>query len=268
MDLTIRRQGMASTEKKYSVDEINGGVRVGYHTERNSFASGVLNLTGTSLYPFVFAGCPITEVHGPNITSLIQINMGGGNQSNAHFADCTYLTVVDLPKLETVAGSMFSRCSSLSTVNFPSATTVYGDSFRDCSNLITAVFPAVTSTTNTVVRFCSKLEKVDFYAPTQVTAAAFDSDAKLDTIIIRKDDAVCTLANVNAFKNTPFASGGTGGTIYIPKALYDHLEDGTSLDYLANANWATVNGYGTITWAKIEGSQYENYYADGTPIPS
>lgn len=49
----------------------------------------------------------------------------------------------------------------------------------------------------------------------------------------------------------------TGGTIYIPKVLYDHLGDGTSLDYKAATNWSTVDGYGAITWAKIEGSAYE-----------
>lgn len=87
----------------------------------------------------------------------------------------------------------------------------------------------------------------------------------LDTIILRPTSIV-TLQNTSAFNNTPYKSGGTGGTIYIPKSLYDHLGDGTSLDYKAATNWATVNGYGTITWAQIEGSIYETQYADGTPI--
>ena len=77
------------------------------------------------------------------------------------------------------------------------------------------------------------------------------------TLILRKT-SIATLANTGAFTGTPFASGGSGGTIYIPKALYDHLGDGTSLDYKAASNWSTVNGYGTITWAKLEGSPYES----------
>lgn len=88
----------------------------------------------------------------------------------------------------------------------------------------------------------------------------------LSTIILRRTNGICGLPNINCFNNTPFKSGGAGGTIYIPKALYDHLGDGTALDYKAATNWSTINGYGTITWAKIEGSIYENAYADGTPI--
>lgn len=93
----------------------------------------------------------------------------------------------------------------------------------------------------------------------------FNGATNLDTLIIRKT-TIPTLQSVNAFNNTKFKSGGAGGTIYIPEELYDHLGDDSSLDYQKVTNWATVYGYGTITWAKIEGSEYENYYADGTPI--
>lgn len=87
---------------------------------------------------------------------------------------------------------------------------------------------------------------------------------KVDTLIIRTK-TIPTLQNVNAFNNNVFKSGGTGGSIYIPKVLYDALGTGVN-DYTSAANWSTVNGYGTITWKQIEGSEYENYYADGTPI--
>ena len=87
----------------------------------------------------------------------------------------------------------------------------------------------------------------------------------MDTLIIRGTSR-SQLININALSNTPFKNGGGGGTIYIPKALYDHLGDGTSLDYKSATNWSTVDGYGTITWAQIEGSEFEQYYADGTPI--
>ena len=98
-------------------------------------------------------------------------------------------------------------------------------------------------------------------------ANCFNNCSILGTLILRPTTVVM-LRNINCFGNTRFKSGGSGGTIYIPKALYDHLGDGTSDDYKAASNWSTVEGYGTITWAKIEGSQYENYYADGTPIPT
>lgn len=96
----------------------------------------------------------------------------------------------------------------------------------------------------------------------------FYGDNKLTTVILR-GSAIVPLGNVSAFNTcNPWKSGGTGGTIYIPKALYDHLGDNSSLDYKAATNWSTLNGYGTITWAQIEGSYYETHYADGTTIPS
>ena len=99
---------------------------------------------------------------------------------------------------------------------------------------------------------------------TQVYGNTFSGCSALTTLVLRGGKK--SLQNINAFNNTPFKSGGTGGTIYIPKALYDHLGDGTSNDYKATTNWSTINGYGTITWAKIEGSVYETQYVDGTPI--
>lgn len=87
--------------------------------------------------------------------------------------------------------------------------------------------------------------------------AVFRDCTLLDTIIIR-NGTVPTLSSTGAFTNTPFASGKAGGTIYVPSALIN--------SYKAASNWSTVNGWGTVTWAAIEGSQYENAYADGTPI--
>lgn len=95
----------------------------------------------------------------------------------------------------------------------------------------------------------------------------FENCTNLTTLILR-DTSICPLGATNAFDGTRFASGGTGGIIYIPKSLYDHLGDNSSSDYKAATNWSIINGYGTITWAKIEGSQYDGYYADGTPIPT
>lgn len=101
-----------------------------------------------------------------------------------------------------------------------------------------------------------------------VGTLGWQSCPKLSTLVLRKANSPLPLPNTNCFNNTPFKSGGTGGTIYIPKVLYDHLGDGTSLDYKAATNWSTIDSYGTITWAQIEGSIYETQYADGTPIPS
>ena len=100
------------------------------------------------------------------------------------------------------------------------------------------------------------LQIADIGAPTSIAVTTFYADAALKTLIIRST-SIPSLANVNAFQNTPYYSNGSGGTIYIPKSLYDHLGDGTANDYKAATNWSTLDGYGHTTWAKIEGSIYE-----------
>lgn len=115
---------------------------------------------------------------------------------------------------------------------------------------------------------CKKLIKLDIGGTFSIRSAQnCDGCTALKTIILRAN-SIAAMSNKSDLNNTPFASGGAGGTIYIPKALYDHLGDGSALDYKAATNWSTIDGYGTITWAKIEGSVYENAYADGTPIPT
>jgi len=129
------------------------------------------------------------------------------------------------------------------------------------------VLPAIIQIQTNTFRNCNKTEVFDLGSDlVNITAYCFQSDTVLNTVILRGSTNIVPMLNTSAINNTPFASGGAGGTIYIPKALYDHLGDGTALDYKAATNWSTVDGYGTITWAQIEGSQYENYYADGTPI--
>lgn len=80
----------------------------------------------------------------------------------------------------------------------------------------------------------------------------------VDTVVL-DSPILSILSNVIYFTSNSnvFASGGTGGTIYIPKSLYDHLGDGSEYDYKAATNWSTIDSYGTITWAQIEGSEYE-----------
>lgn len=133
------------------------------------------------------------------------------------------------------------------------------NAFKGCSKLKAVYLPNLTSynTTGGAFESCSELEVVDYGLMAPVRGSTFTNSTKFKTLILRKADAVAALPYTNTFNGTCFKSGGSGGTIYIPKALYDHLGDGSALDYKAATNWATYEGYGTITWAKIEGSIYE-----------
>lgn len=102
----------------------------------------------------------------------------------------------------------------------------------------------------------SNVESIIFEMITNIGQNFFRDAPKLTDLVIRTD-SVCTLVNINAFDNTPFASNGTGGTLYIKKSLYDHLGDGTADDYQSATNWSVILAYTNNQILPIEGSPYE-----------
>lgn len=113
---------------------------------------------------------------------------------------------------------------------------------------------------------CTKLTAVDLGKPTDIYGNAFNGDTALNTLIIRRTSSVCALNNINAFTNTPFASGKAGGTLYVPSALFASYQSAT--------NWSTILGYTNNQIKSIESTHTDPnapidltlYYADGTPI--
>lgn len=197
---------------------------------------------------------------------------GGGGYTAADFTDFTKPT--GRVEFNQVAFNINSQPFACRT----GITELYGPNynntanhtgiFREMTNLQYAVFPKATRFYNACFYGCSKLEAIDWFGGGTGGTMIWTNCPKLTTMVIRKSNGISALASNNAFNNTPFRSGGAGGTIYIPKVLYDELGTGSSLDYKAATNWATYDAYGTITWAQIEGSIYETQYADGTPIPT
>lgn len=105
---------------------------------------------------------------------------------------------------------------------------------------------------------CPNLITVDMGTQVQrIVNHFFNGASKLNTLIIRSA-YVATLQHINAFSNTPFADGKAGGALYVPADLIE--------TYRASSNWSTLLGYENNSIHAIEGSIYENAYADGTPI--
>lgn len=217
-------------------------------------------------------GIDADDVAGGTISGNLTIIESGGFMSYAFYGN-SQITSVSAPNKTVASGSpsVFQGCSGMTSISLPNLVTLYCTSFfQGCSSLQSITLPKLGTATvsyfaNSTFFGCSSLEIADLGQVSGLGNNAFNGCTVLDTIILRRT-SVASLGNTNSFTNTPFASGRTGGTIYIPKSLYDHLGDGTSNDYKSATNWSTVNGYGTITWAKIEGSIYETQYADGTPI--
>lgn len=137
---------------------------------------------------------------------------------------------------------MFKRKGNFS-VHFTETKTLSENIFQS-SNVRKIVAPKCTAIRANACASASYLTHLDTQGIGGYSSTLNGASA-LTTIILRGT----TLTGIasNTFTGTPFKSGGSGGTIYIPKALYDHLGDGTELDYKAATNWSTIDGYGTVT---------------------
>ena len=239
-----------------------------------SLPSGV-----TSIGSYAFQGC--TKLALTSLPSgVTYIN------SNA-FSDCTNLALTSLPSGVTgIATSAFYNCTNLALTSLPDGVTIINNyAFQGCSgitsiscdgaittlaqtsfngtsghpmNLVSVSFPnlAITSNlstvfgTTTAANACQLLEFCDIGKATGIAASAFANCYALQTLVLRKSDAICTLANVSAFTNTPMSGyNNLTGTVYVPQALISTYQTAT--------NWSTLYNAGTVTFAAIEGSEYE-----------
>ena len=179
------------------------------------------------------------------------------------FANCYAITLTSLPdSVTTIGASAFARCVGMTSISCNGTiTTMSNNAFTGNASypmqIAHASFPnmAVSSLGyvfggSTAVYACHLLEDADIGSTQAIAAYSFANCYKLQTLILRKSDAICTLANVNAFLNTPMRGyNSLTGTIYVPSALISTYQTAT--------NWSTIYGEGYVTFAAIEGSQYE-----------
>ena len=158
------------------------------------------------------------------------------------------LVSVNLPAVKIGKGYIFNACYSLETVYLPKLTSTGGQAFSNCSKLKTVHMPLLSEVPLQDFANCYAVELLDFHNLAKINGAGFQNARSLATLILRKS-SVCSLANTNAFNGTPFASGGTGGTVYVPSALIESYKTAT--------NWSTLYTAGTCNFVAIEGSEYE-----------
>lgn len=185
--------------------------------------------------------------------------------------------------VSNVMANAFNGCSALISVDFPSTVTITESAFKGIGARVIHLKNAIFNGYNTF-RECPNLETfvcenltkaaISFYmcydcvnlTIVDVNTGAIDQDfltvgggkrSKLNTVILRKNDGITTLASVAQLPGA-FASNGSGGTLYVPQALIS--------DYQNATNWSTILGYPNNQILSIEGSIYETQFADGTPI--
>ena len=179
--------------------------------------------------------------------------------------NCKSLVSVDLPNLKNFYESSsnsgayaFSGCSALKTVNMEALENIHQMTFNNCTALENIVLPAFKKFVGQQnFAGCTNLKCVDLGNKTDVFDShegefgqyQFKNCTNLSTLVLRAEIGVWELNYSNTFDGTPFASGGTGGTVYVPSALIESYQTAT--------NWSTLYAAGTCNFVAIEGSEYE-----------
>lgn len=197
----------------------------------------------------------LTAVYAPNAISARAYAFDG----------CTHVESCDFTNLEQVDSytfRYFGQESSLSVLHLPKLTNQLGGSsfsyMGTSTHPVTIVLPKIQRLQSSSFSY-TYFDAVDLGPALYQIGTYCFRGGKCPLVILRRASSLIGLDNANAL--TAF---GATTTVYIPKALYDHLGDGSSLDYKAQASWKAKAA--SVQWACIEGSQYETAYADGTPI--
>lgn len=224
--------------------------------------NGDIELSVSAISARAFYGRPITSVNAPNVTQI----------GNNCFENCTSLASVNMPDLTSTTGSNadsnFMGCSSLTSIHIPNFSTPrLSYTFKGCSSLENIALPSFSKNLySNAFKDCSKLKMADFTNITDISSGdQFNGCSLFDTLIIRKSSVV-SMAIGNNFKNTPFASDGSGGTVYVPESLMTSYQNAT--------NWSAFLAYPNNQIKSIESTHNDPYapfdmtvnYADGTEI--
>ena len=232
----------------------------------------------TSIRAYAFCGCSSLEtVDMPNVTSvktsafqdcslLESINMPAvtGEFPNYVFRNCPSLKIADYPNITRLGNHVFLDCTSLTTANFPNVSSNNTGVFENCSSLTSVNLPLLAYPSKSLFSGCSSLSNIDLPNSRSLQSSVFNKCTVLKTVILRHTSLV-TLSNTNAFTGTPFASGGTGGTLLVPRSLTASYQTATNWSsiFSGNANNRvlaledyTIDGTitGEIDWDKLGGT--------------
>lgn len=227
-----------------------------------SQTQGALSLTYVGTYAFygctnmectvTFTGTVIGDYAFYNCKKLRSIVANScTNVSQRALYGCLALTSISLPLATKIDTYAFYGCENVTSISLPAATSISSYAFADCESLTSLELNSSFSGQgqNYLFRNCTSLQELDLKGITSIASNMFNGCTNLNKIILRKTGTAVSLANQNAFTGTPFASGGSGGTLYVPNDLIT--------SYQSASNWSTILGYPNNQIKKIEGSIYE-----------
>lgn len=180
---------------------------------------------------------------------------------NYAFRECTALKTISAPNAVEVAEDAFENCYAVESISLPEVTKIGPVSFLrtglQSAHKPIVVLPKLTTMTGRgqfkfggfsavdIGPGCAALGSDCFY-----NNAAQPAGTVTPILILRRTAGVVTAGNGDAINGV--------SDVYVPSALIS--------SYTSASNWSTKISGGSITLHAIEGSIYENAYADGTPI--
>lgn len=197
----------------------------------------------------------------------VNVPSGGFDINDIVSNDAPY-GMLNIDTATTIQNYSLYNKNNITAIHSKSVTTVGGYAIRS-TGLVTAVFEKLTFFNNYAMGSCTSLKSVDILGTTATGSFkgnTFNASSVLDTLVIRLNGVYLLSGGISVFANTPFASGGSGGTLYVPQAQI--------ASYQSASNWSTILGYANNQIKSIESTHTDPdapidltlYYADGTPI--
>lgn len=204
------------------------------------------------------AGAVITDRSGSLADSILRSRTG--------------ITSFSAPNITGFNSRCFAGCSNMVSCYLPKASMAAGtgqETFKGCSNLEYIILPKnIQTLNNEFARGCTALKGVDIGGGDFGQNNGFYGCSNLKMMVLRKTSGNIQLSQLSWVTGTPFANGGSGGTIYVPASRLSNYQNAT--------NWSTVIGYTNNQIKTIESTHTDPdapidltlYYADGTLIPT
>lgn len=161
------------------------------------------------------------------------------------FRNCDKLKSINLPNVARVEEYGFYYCTALEAVDLPNVKSIGNYALSNCFRATYFNLPLLENVSSNGLRDNNKITMFDLPRVGAIYSNGFYCCFNLNTLILRKSDAICTLGGTSAFSSTSISS--SEGYIYVPSALVSTYKSAT--------NWST---YATRFRA------LEDYTVDGT----
>ena len=164
----------------------------------------------TTIEEFGFGYCGLSSIQLSNVTTI----------KPYAFYGCNSLKTIDFPNVTTINYAAFEGCEQLSNLKLPRVSFIDTECFASCSVLMSVSLPAVQVLSQNAFAFCSNLTNVRFSALSLIGSSAFANCYYLKSVYLL-GNSVPSLANLNAFENTPLSNtyAGVKGSIYVPASM-------------------------------------------------